>query len=75
VEVVIGRLVTDERFRQAYRADPRAALDALAAEGLPLTPIEREALVLTPPGAWDAVACALDPRIRKVALPQDAPVS
>lgn len=75
VEVVIGRLATDEQFRQAYQADPLAAIDALASEGLALTPTEREALALTPPGAWETVACALDPRIRKVALPQDVPVS
>ena len=74
VEVVIGRLATDEHFRLAFRADAPAVLASLAAEGLPLTATERDALALTAPGAWDAIASALDPRIQKVALPQDAPV-
>lgn len=74
VEVVIGRIATDEHFRLAFRLDAVAVLDTVASEGLPLTATERDALALTAPGAWDAIASALDPRIQKVALPQDAPV-
>lgn len=41
IELVIGRLVTDEDFRRAFRDDPQAAVDALPQRGAPLTDSER----------------------------------
>ena len=56
VEVVIGRLATDESFRAAFRRDPCGTLHGLPAHEIVLTSTERDALVSTPPTAWDAIA-------------------
>jgi len=45
VELVIGRLATDEEFRRRFEASRGAALDEVVTAGLPLTPVERRALV------------------------------
>ena len=71
VQLVIGRLVTDEGFRLAFAADPKRTLSALAASGLPLTPTEQDALAATDPATWDRVAATLDPRLQQVALTPD----
>ena len=75
VEVVIGRLATDESFRAAFRRDPCGTLHGLPAHEIVLTSTERDALVSTPPTAWDAIAAALDSRLQKIALPGDDPVA
>lgn len=70
VESVLGRLATDEAFRDAFRRDARAAL---LSTGLPLTPTETEAIATSDPALWDEVARHLDPRIQRIALgPPDA---
>jgi hypothetical protein len=68
VEVVIGRLVTDEGFRRRFRKSPAAVIDELIADGITLTPVERQALI-----EMDAVACEqfadrVDPRLQKICL-------
>ena len=66
IELLIGRLITDERFRDDFIAAPEATLVALAAQGLDLNHIEIAALVNTDPAAWTQAADALDPRLQKV---------
>jgi putative intracellular protease/amidase len=68
VEVVIGRLVTDEPFRTRFECDPRAALAAATAAGLDLTTAETTALLNTDPTLWGDVADGLDPRLQRVRL-------
>lgn len=68
VETVIGRLATDEAFRARFQADRAAALDALVAEGLDLTEVERRALLDLDCRACERFAEGLDPRIQKVSL-------
>jgi hypothetical protein len=67
VELVIGKLATDEDFRRRFTANPEAAL-ALAAGGLELTPVERRALVDLEMDACERFAARLDPRIQKIGL-------
>lgn len=65
VEILLGKLVTDEEMRHRFRADP---VGALRQAGLELTPVETEALRSVDPKALDRLARSLDPRLQKVAL-------
>jgi hypothetical protein len=68
VESVIGRLVTDEEFRRRF-ADGRAAvIDELVTSGLPLTPVERRALLEMDAAACEQFADRVDPRLQKICL-------
>ena len=73
VEVVIGRLVTDESLRVEFFVDPPGALRALESKGLELNPAEFAALVEMPPAAWITMAALIHPRLQKVALKGDGP--
>jgi hypothetical protein len=67
VELVLGRLATDEDFRRRFAASPEAALsEAAAVVGLDLTPVERRALIGLEVGACERFAACLDPRIQKI---------
>jgi hypothetical protein len=68
VERVIGRLLTDEGFREQYAADPVATLRDLRACGLELTEVEIRALAGLDLGAFAACADAVDPRLRKLCI-------
>lgn len=74
VELVVGRLATDERLRLAFQRDPGGTLERMASPEVVLTRTEREALAATPTSAWEAFATSLDTRLQKVALPDDDPV-
>ncbi len=56
VEAVIGRLVTDEEFRDMFRADPHRALADLLARGT------------RTPRSGSAVADDIDQRLQKASL-------
>lgn len=62
VELLIGRLVTDPALRRRFADHPE---EALRAQGLELTELEREALAALDPDAIRAFAAALDARLRK----------
>jgi hypothetical protein len=47
IETVIGRLVTDEKFRQTFLAEPHQALGELLERGTHLTLVVIAALVAT----------------------------
>jgi len=68
IEVLIGRLITDEAFRAAFQSDARAALERFAESGYELTAVERAALHATRADLWAWVAEQLDPRLQKVSL-------
>ena len=68
IELVIGRLVTDEDFRRAFRDDPRAAIDGLPQRGAPLTESEVDALLSTEVAFWDRAAEQVDPRLQRASL-------
>jgi putative intracellular protease/amidase len=68
VEVVVGRLMTDEPFRAEFTQDPRAALETVCSRGLDLTISERTALIDTDPAIWALAADGIDPRLQRVAL-------
>lgn len=68
VEQVIGRLATDEGFRQRFETDRQAALAEAIAGGLQLTPVEQRAILDLDVNACERFACCLDPRIQKINL-------
>jgi hypothetical protein len=73
VEIVIGRLATDETLRARFLADPGGTLRSLREGGLDLNPVEVEALLEMPTGAWRAMAARIHPRLQKIAWNEDGP--
>ena len=68
IEMVIGRLVTDEEFRETFLDDPHRALGDLLERGTPLTHAEIAALIATDAALWGQVAEQVDPRLQKASL-------
>jgi hypothetical protein len=68
IEVIVGRLVTDEGFRQAFARRPRQALEALIAQGLSLTETEIRALTGTRLSLWAELGEQIAPELQKANL-------
>jgi hypothetical protein len=68
VEMLIGRLITDEQFRTAFLNDAEGTLAQLCERGFELTPTEIAALVATDRSLWDHAAASIDPRLQKASL-------
>jgi hypothetical protein len=68
VELIIGKLATDEEFRRSYRLDPARTVLALLNSGIELTRCERTALVSMDPRFLEEFAESLDPRLQKACL-------
>lgn len=68
VQLVIGRLVTDEDLRQRFRQDPARTLEDLADEGWELTRGEIDALLETDGQLWSRVAAKLPSRLQRCSL-------
>jgi hypothetical protein len=68
VELIIGKLATDEEFRLLFRADPDRTVKELVERGTELTRSEVAALVATDTRAFEKVAESLDPRLQKASL-------
>ncbi len=68
IEILIGRLMTDEAFRFAFRRDAMTALAGFMESGHELTPVEMAALCATPASEWEHVAKRIDPRLQKASL-------
>jgi hypothetical protein len=73
VELVLGKLATDEDFRRRFAASPDAALADAAAAGLDLTPVEQRALIDLEMDACERFAACLDPRIQKIGRSRQRP--
>jgi hypothetical protein len=68
IEMVIGRLVTDDEFRLTFLGDAHRALAELLERGMHLTHAEIAALIATEPSLWGRVAEQIDPRLQKASL-------
>ena len=68
IEILIGRLVTDEAFRSAFRADAVTTLTGFVESGYDLTPLEIAALRATPADVWERVAERVHPRLQKASF-------
>jgi len=72
IEILIGRLITDEQFRLEFLDNPERTLLDLCARGLELSRTEIAALVGTDPTLWARTADAIDPRLQKASLKNEA---
>ena len=68
IEILIGRLITDEAFRTAFCDDAAATLERFMETGHELTPVELAALSATRSDVWSLVAEQIDPRLQKASL-------
>jgi hypothetical protein len=68
VEIVIGKLVTDETLRFEFRRRPASLLLRLADQGIGLTHYEVDAVLGLDMTALDRFAGTLDARLEKAAL-------
>ena len=68
IEILIGKLVTDEDFRAGFLTDPHAALRVAADWGLLLSELEIRALLSTDQSLWCRIADELDGRLQKASL-------
>jgi len=68
VEIVLGKLVSDEAARQRFERAPEATLEQLVREGIELNPVEFEALARLEVAHLHRLATTLDRRLCKVNL-------
>jgi len=68
VEIVIGKLITDEAFRSAFSQDPAMTLTRFVESGYDLTALEIAALRATDVVVWTRAADQIDPRLQKIAV-------
>lgn len=71
IEILIGKLLTDEAFRMAFLMNPSTALQIFCEAGHELTPLEIAALIATPSELWNEVADEIDPRLQKAKLAKE----
>jgi hypothetical protein len=68
VQSIIGRLVTDDEYRQEFLDDPLGTLVALREQGVDLTQGEVDALVRTDATLWTDAAQRLDRHLQRSSL-------
>jgi hypothetical protein len=68
VQLIVGRLVTDEEYRVRFLSDPRGSLIALRDQGVELTAGEIEALIRTDQQLWTDAAERIDPHLQRSSL-------
>jgi hypothetical protein len=72
IEMLIGRLITDEDFRAEFLRAPENTLVALCDRGLELSRTEIAALVNTDRNLWARTADGIDPRLQKASFRNDS---
>jgi hypothetical protein len=68
VQLVIGRLLTDEDLRVRFVERPLETLTELREQGFELTRDEIEALARSDADMWPAMARRIDPRLQGCSL-------
>jgi hypothetical protein len=71
IEMLIGRLVTDEQFRAEFLENPEKTLIDLRDRGMELSRPEIAALVNTDRTLWARTTEEIDPRLQKASLKND----
>jgi hypothetical protein len=75
VQLVIGRLLTDEELRQRFLRGPAETLAELSEQGWDLTRGEIDALMEIDTHLWGRVAAKLPSRLQRCSLRSDTPLS
>ena len=75
IEMLIGRLITDEQFRAEFLEDPESTLTGMCDRGFELSRTEMAALINTDPTLWGRTADALDARLQKASLKNETRAS
>jgi hypothetical protein len=65
VEKLLGKILTDDEFRQSFFPVGRHSFEFAASHGLELTPVERSALSSLRSRAFECLARSLDSRISR----------
>ena len=65
VQLIVGRLVTDEEYRLDFLRDPDRALRTLRDQGVELTAGEIDALIRTDRTLWSDAATRIDPGLQR----------
>lgn len=68
VEILIGKLLTDEELRESFQRDPQGALLRLRNQGLEFSSLELQALRSLKPAEVSDLAEVIDPRLQKASL-------
>ena len=68
VELVIGRLLTDEELRMHFAQDPIATLADFCERGFELTRGEIDALLQIDAKVWAQTAARIHPRLQRTSL-------
>jgi hypothetical protein len=71
VQLLIGRLLTDEELRVRFVREPLETLIALREQGFELTRTEIDALVQTEGRWWNSAAERIHPRLQRCTLKCD----
>jgi len=73
VQLIIGRILTDEAFRASFLEDPARTLSLLRDMGFDLTSAEIEALTHTDRRLWSSGADWIDGRLQRCSFGVDLP--
>ena len=65
VQLIIGRILTDEAFRASFLEDPAGTLSSLRDMGFELTNAEIDALTHTDERLWSSGADWIDGRLQR----------
>jgi len=68
IEILIGRLITDEAFRNSFLRDPRKAVATFVESGHEVTAVEMDAIAAVAREFWHYAAAEMDPRLQKASL-------
>ena len=71
VQLIVGRLVTDEEYRLTFLRDPIGTLTMLRNQGVELTSGEIAALIRTDHTLWTDAAQRIDPHLQRSSLRTD----
>jgi hypothetical protein len=68
IEILIGRLITDEAFRNSFLHNPRRGVTAFVESGHEVTAVEMDAIAAVAREFWHYAAAEMDPRLQKASL-------
>lgn len=71
VELLIGRLLTDEEMRRRFMRKPSCIIEDFCRQGLELSPGEIEALTGTEATMWSDLASRIPSRLQRCSLKTD----